>query len=83
MPEWDQEVLRLTDGKGVDHVIEVAGAQTLMKSVNSARAGGLISLIGILSEAETLPAALVPSLLFGGKISKYPEEGEKKGDADD
>ncbi|KAF2257367.1 NAD-P-binding protein [Trematosphaeria pertusa] len=70
MPEWDQEVLRLTDGKGVDHVIEVAGAQTLMKSVNSARAGGLISLIGILSEAETLPAALVPSLLFGGKIIK-------------
>ena len=24
--DWDQEVLRLTDGKGVDHVIETGGA---------------------------------------------------------
>jgi NADPH:quinone reductase-like Zn-dependent oxidoreductase len=23
-PEWDEEVLRLTGGRGVDHVIEVA-----------------------------------------------------------
>lgn len=66
-PDWDQEVLRLTEGKGVDHVIELGGARTLMKSINSVRAGGLVSLIGILSAPQDLPAEIVPSLLFGGK----------------
>jgi NADPH:quinone reductase-like Zn-dependent oxidoreductase len=68
--DWDQEVLRLTGGKGVDQVIEVGGARTLMKSINSARPGGLISLIGILSEADDIPKEFVPSVLFSGKIGK-------------
>lgn len=67
-PDWDQEVLRLTDGKGVDQVIEVGGAKTLLKSIKSVRAGGLVSLIGILSAPQDLPNEIVPSLLFGGKI---------------
>ncbi|KAJ8110092.1 hypothetical protein OPT61_g6976 [Boeremia exigua] len=69
-PDWDQEVLRLTEGKGVDHVIELGGAQTLLKSVKSVRAGGLVSLIGILSAPQDVPAEIVPALLFGGKIVK-------------
>jgi NADPH:quinone reductase-like Zn-dependent oxidoreductase len=48
-PDWDKEVLRLTEGVGVDHVIEVGGAGTLAKSVNAARVGGLVSLIGVLA----------------------------------
>lgn len=70
-PDWDQEVLRLTDGKGVDQVIEVGGARTLLKSIKSVRAGGLVSLIGILSAPQDLPNELVPSLLFGGKIGEF------------
>lgn len=66
-PKWDEEVLRLTDGKGVDHVIELGGAQTLMQSINSVRKGGLVSVIGILSASQDLPGGLVTSLLFGGK----------------
>ncbi|KAH6629302.1 hypothetical protein C7974DRAFT_184426 [Boeremia exigua] len=69
-PDWHEEVLRLTEGKGVDHVIELGGAQTLLKSINSVRAGGLVSLIGILSAPQDLPAEVVPSLLFGGKTVK-------------
>ncbi|KAF2636536.1 NAD-P-binding protein [Massarina eburnea CBS 473.64] len=69
-PDWDKEVLRLTNGKGVDHVIEVGGAQTLMKSLNSTRPGGLVSVIGILSEAEKLSEEFLPAVLFGGKIVK-------------
>ncbi|KAJ4983684.1 alcohol dehydrogenase [Stagonosporopsis vannaccii] len=69
-PDWDQEVLRLTDGKGVDHVIEVGGAKTLLKSINSVRKGGLVSLIGILSAPQDLPNEIIPDLLFGGKIVK-------------
>ncbi|CAI6339385.1 unnamed protein product [Periconia digitata] len=68
--DWDVEVLRLTDGKGVDQVIEVAGAKTLLKSITSTRPGGLISLIGILTGAAKLPEEVVPAVLFGGKIVK-------------
>src|ERR1019366_8298016 len=39
-PDWDKEVLRLTKSIGVDHVIEVGGAGTLSKSLNSVRIGG-------------------------------------------
>ncbi len=46
MPDWDKEVLRLTDGIGVDHVIEIGGAQTLEKSINATRPGGFIYVIG-------------------------------------
>src|ERR671920_564884 len=48
-PDWDKEVLRMTEGVGVDHVVEVGGAGTLAKSVNAARVGGLVSLIGVLT----------------------------------
>ncbi len=48
-PDWDKEVARLTDGIGVDHVVEVGGAGTLEKSVKSARIGGRIYVIGVLS----------------------------------
>jgi NADPH:quinone reductase-like Zn-dependent oxidoreductase len=46
VPNWDEEVLRLTGGRGVDHVIEVGGAGTLPKSVKSVAMGGTISIIG-------------------------------------
>ena len=48
-PDWDQEVLRLTGGKGVDHVVEVGGPATLARSLNAVRIGGQISQIGVLS----------------------------------
>ncbi len=52
-PDWDEEVYRLTEGRGVDHVIEVGGADTLKKSFRATRAGGRISSIGILSGLTT------------------------------
>lgn len=64
-------MLRLTDGKGVDHTFEVSGAHTLMKSVHSTRVGGLISLIGILTEMENLPAEFVPDLMYSGRIGRF------------
>jgi NADPH:quinone reductase-like Zn-dependent oxidoreductase len=58
---WDQEVLRLTDGIGVDCVIEVGGVGTLMRSMHSVGPGGKIALIGVLSgfEGDTNPHALM------------------------
>lgn len=48
-PDWDQEVLKITQGQGVDHVIEVGGAGTLEKSCNASKVSGRVSLIGVLS----------------------------------
>src|SRR5881396_1658998 len=53
-PAWDKAVLRLTNGLGVDHVIEVGGAGTLAKSVNAARIDGFVSLIGVLASGAGL-----------------------------
>jgi NADPH:quinone reductase-like Zn-dependent oxidoreductase len=48
-PEWAKRVREITDGTGVDHVVEVGGAGTLAQSIRAVRAGGTISLIGVLS----------------------------------
>ena len=39
-PDWEREVLRLTQGRGVDHVIEVGGAGTLGRSIACAATAG-------------------------------------------
>jgi len=48
-PDWDRAVRDLTGGNGVDHVIEVGGANTLPLSLKSVRRGGHIALIGVLA----------------------------------
>jgi NADPH:quinone reductase-like Zn-dependent oxidoreductase len=48
-PEWHEEVLRLTSGRGADHIVEVGGAGTLPRSIAAARLGGQIHQIGVLA----------------------------------
>lgn len=48
-PEWGKTVKALTDGRGVDHVIEVGGPGTLPQSIEAVRIGGHLSLIGVLT----------------------------------
>lgn len=48
-PQWGQQVLDLTGGRGVDHVVEVGGPGTLAQSITACRIGGHIALIGILT----------------------------------
>jgi NADPH:quinone reductase-like Zn-dependent oxidoreductase len=52
-PDWGAAVRELTDGVGVDHIIEVGGAGTLAQSVAAVRLGGRISLIGVLAGGTT------------------------------
>jgi NADPH:quinone reductase-like Zn-dependent oxidoreductase len=49
VPQWGQKVKELTDGRGVDHVIEVGGPATLMQSITASRMGGHVALIGVLT----------------------------------
>ncbi|KAK9417617.1 putative Enoyl reductase (ER) domain-containing protein [Seiridium unicorne] len=52
-PEWHEEVLALTNGAGVDLVIEVGGSSTLVKSMKCTRRGGIVSQVGYLSKQDT------------------------------
>ena len=65
VPNWGQKVKDLTDGRGVDHVIEVGGPGTLMQSIASCRTGGHIALIGVLTG---FAGELVIPALFAGQI---------------
>ncbi len=47
--EWNKAVSQLTDGRGVDVVMEVGGAGTLDKSLAAVRVGGTVCLIGVLT----------------------------------
>ncbi len=48
-PEWDREILRLTDGRGVDHVLDVGGSGTLARSIAAVAVGGQVAMIGVLT----------------------------------
>ncbi|BAZ44797.1 alcohol dehydrogenase [Chondrocystis sp. NIES-4102] len=48
-PDWQNQVLQLTDGKGVEQVVEVGGAGTIERSLACAGLGGYIGVIGVLS----------------------------------
>nr|WP_314877163.1 NAD(P)-dependent alcohol dehydrogenase [uncultured Pseudomonas sp.] len=70
-PAWGEQVRKLTDNRGVDHVIEVGGPATLEQSMIAARIGGHISLIGILTGvAGELPLvqALVRQIRLQGVL---------------
>jgi NADPH:quinone reductase-like Zn-dependent oxidoreductase len=59
-PEWSGAVRDLTDGAGVDLVVEVGGAGTLEQSLRSVRMGGTVCLIGNLAGlVAQVPLALV------------------------
>ncbi|WP_217896670.1 zinc-dependent alcohol dehydrogenase family protein [Novosphingobium sp. B 225] len=49
VPEWGKQALELTDGKGVDCVVEIGGAGTLDQSMLATRVGGHVALIGVLT----------------------------------
>jgi NADPH:quinone reductase-like Zn-dependent oxidoreductase len=62
-PEWQDEVMRLTGGRGVDLVLEVGGQGTLSRSIRSTRMGGTIAIIGGVSG---FGGELDPFALIGG-----------------
>ena len=66
-PDWDKEVQRLTNGRGVDHVVEVGGVATLARSYQSIGFGGKIALIGFLAgmKGQQEPYAL---MMKGGSL---------------
>lgn len=58
-PEWQDKVLELTNGRGVDHTVEVGGAGTLERSITATRVAGSIGLIGVLTGGEINPVNIM------------------------
>jgi NADPH:quinone reductase-like Zn-dependent oxidoreductase len=65
-PEWDKAAREFTGGRGVDHVLEVGGADTLARSFGAIRVGGKISIIGGVSGGAS---ELNPGLIFSRRAN--------------
>jgi NADPH:quinone reductase-like Zn-dependent oxidoreductase len=61
-PQWDEQVLSLTNGQGVNQVLEVVGGDSVQRSINSMATGGHLAMIGLLES----PSAMIqtPSLFM-------------------
>jgi NADPH:quinone reductase-like Zn-dependent oxidoreductase len=53
VPEWGDEVHRLTEGRGVDRVVEVGGSGTLQQSIRAVANRGEVALIGFLDSGRS------------------------------
>jgi NADPH:quinone reductase-like Zn-dependent oxidoreductase len=56
-PDWHKTARDMTDGAGIDLVIDVGGGDTLDKSVSAVRSSGTVALIGVLG-GTTVPLPL-------------------------
>lgn len=65
-PAWGHAIRNWSDGRGVDHVVEVGGPGTLAQSIEAVRIGGHISLIGVLTGAS----GEVPTAALMGKQAR-------------
>jgi len=48
IPSWGEEVRKLTNGDGVDHVVETGGPSTFKQSLKSVKIEGVITVIGFI-----------------------------------
>lgn len=65
-PEWQTAVLELTEGRGADHVLEMAGGDNLGRSLQAVVPGGRVSIIGLL-DSDELRTPIMP--LLGSRAS--------------
>nr|WNZ75653.1 hypothetical protein [Trichoderma harzianum] len=82
-PNWDEEVLKLTRGLGVDIIIEQGGADSLLQSVQSIRREGQISQVGFLSGDGKGDLFRLVQLLIMKKCSIVGIQVGSKGDLED
>ena len=62
--DWENKVLQLSGGVGVDIVLENGGTSSLVKSVRCTRRGGVVSQVGYLARQNPLGLAdLLPVLI--------------------
>ncbi|KAF9239432.1 hypothetical protein BU15DRAFT_74588 [Melanogaster broomeanus] len=68
-PDWEDEVLQITGGRGVDHIIEVGGPNTIMKCIKAIKHAGQVHIIGFVSGGDNgipVGAAIGKAITFRG-----------------
>lgn len=66
-PEWQQQVLELTNGQGADNILDVVGGSSLNRSVQALTEGGQLSVIGFL-ESITANLDLLPVIFKATQV---------------
>lgn len=73
-PAWDKEILRLTNTKGVDSILDVVGT-TLNESLTAIKVGGHVSAIGLLNghtpEVNIVPLLQHKKSIIGITVGSY------------
>ena len=66
-PAWDEEVLKLTGGRGADLVVETIGAATFARSLQAAAMGGTVFTVGFVA-GTTASVDLLPIIVKALRI---------------
>jgi NADPH:quinone reductase-like Zn-dependent oxidoreductase len=64
-PHWSDAVLEITNGRGVDHIIEVGGPQSFAQSLKASSRRGQINVIGYLGGKD---GAINPLEIFTEQV---------------
>ena len=72
LPDWGREALKMTGGKGVDLVVDVAGSGTIEQSVLATRQGGTVVVVGRMTRTKQMD--LIPAILNQAKTGEFPTE---------
>ena len=62
-PDWASEAIKMTGGKGVDHILEIGGLGTIEQSIKAITPGGIISVIGYLAGSDKVIDVPLQALL--------------------
>ncbi|KAL8996977.1 MAG: hypothetical protein Q9169_003628 [Polycauliona sp. 2 TL-2023] len=82
-PDWHEEVLKHTNGVGVDFVLENGGPGTLLKSMECTRRGGIVSQVGYLDRKKFEDALEILPTLIDRRIVLRGINAGSKLDMDD
>ncbi len=75
-PAWEQQVRALTNGYGVDHILEVIGGDSVQRSIDACAWGGHVAIIGFM-ESSTATVSL-GSMMFPGVILQGVAVGSRR-----
>lgn len=77
-PEWADQVLKLTNGKGADFVVENGGAGTIKESIKATASEGVISLIGFVAPRPKKMPDVYTAAFMRGAILRGIRVGNKQ-----
>ncbi|KAJ6556820.1 NAD-P-binding protein [Mycena vulgaris] len=68
-PAWDAEARRLTNGVGVDLILQLGAYESLSRSMNAARMSATIAIISNgIGDESNVPDIMIPSIMKGLKF---------------